>query len=441
MRLALTEDGFETIMVNCNPETVSTDYDTSDRLYFEPLTLEDVFKIVAREKPEGVIVQFGGQTPLNLAIALEKAGIRFSGPLPIRSIWPRTASASRPCCTPSPAAAGGQDPTLGGGDGGGDARRLPPVLRPSYVLGGRAMEPRPRRRAAWPLYGGCGAMSRQPGLVSTELSRRHRGRCRCHLGWPSTSTSPASWSISRRPGSTPATPPAPSRRRFAAAYRRRVGRQTRPMALALGVVGLMNVQFAMQANDIYVLEVNPRACRTVPFVAKATDIAIATIAARVMAGEPLSAFPHRDPSPQGHRPRRPPPLRRPLDAGRPRHALVLRQGGRDAFQPLPRRRHAPRPRDALDRRGDGLGPQLPPRLPQGADGRRHSPPHRRHPLRLGQGGRQNASPLLEASRILHSFGFRILATDGTPSASWRRTPSPPPASTRSTRAAPTSSTP
>ena len=111
-----------------------------------------------------------------------------------------------------------------------------------------------------------------------------------------------------------------------------------------------------------------------------------------MAGEPLSDLPAPRPLPRGHRPRRPPALRRPADPRRPRHALVLGQGGGDALQPLPRRRHPARPRDALDRRGHGLGPHLPPRLPQGPDGRRHRPPHHRHPLRLGQGRRQDRPP-------------------------------------------------
>ena len=145
------------------------------------------------------------------------------------------------------------------------------------------------------------------------------------------------------------------------------------MALALGVVGLMNVQFAIQDGDIYVLEVNPRASRTVPFVAKATDSAIAAIAARVMAGEPLVELPAPRPLPRRRRPRRPAALRRPDDPRRPRHAVVLGQGGGDALQPLPRRRHPARPGDALDRRGHGLGPHLPPRLPQGPARRRHRP--------------------------------------------------------------------
>jgi carbamoyl-phosphate synthase large subunit len=145
------------------------------------------------------------------------------------------------------------------------------------------------------------------------------------------------------------------------------------MARALNVVGLMNVQFAIKDGVIYVLEVNPRASRTVPFVAKATDSAIASIAARLMAGEPLSTFPARAPYPAGRRPRQPAALADPLTLADPQTPVVQRERGRAALRPLPRRRSAAGAGNALDGRGDGLGPHLRAGLPQGADGRRHDP--------------------------------------------------------------------
>ena len=435
-------------MVNCNPETVSTDYDTSDRLYFEPLTLEHVLEILRVEQENGtlhgVIVQFGGQTPLKLANALHDAGIPILGTTPdaidlaedrerFQALLHRLGlrqPVNGIARSPAEAMAVAKEHRL--------PPRHPPVLRPRRPRHGD----RPRRRPAHPLHPRRRAGLRRHPRPPRQLPlQRHRGRRRRHLRRHATSTSPASWSTSRRPASTPATAPARSRPgRSTRVTIAELKRQTESMALALGVVGLMNVQFAIQDGDIYVLEVNPRASRTVPFVAKATDSAIAAIAARVMAGEPLSNFPLRAPYPAGHRPRRPPPLRRPADPRRPRHALVLGQGGGDALQPLPRRRHPARPRDALDRRGHGLGPHLPPRLPQGPARRRHRPPHHRHPLRLGQGRRQDRRPPRSRPhparpRLPHPRHRRHRSASSPP------TPSPPPASTRSTRAARTSSTP
>ena len=184
-------------------------------------------------------------------------------------------------------------------------------------------------------------------------------------------------------------------------------RQTESLALALGVVGLMNVQFAIQNGDIYVLEVNPRASRTVPFVAKATDSAIAAIAARIMAGEPLSHFPLRPPYPEGVGPDDPLPFADPMTLADPAHPLVLGQGSGHALQPLPRRRHPARPRDALDRRGHGLGPHLPPRLPESPARRRHRaarPPapsssRSRTPTRTACSSKPPA--------LMHELGFRL----------------------------------
>ena len=311
---ALTKAGYETIMVNCNPETVSTDYDTSDRLYFEPLTLEHVLEILRVEQENGtlhgVIVQFGGQTP---AQARQRPA-RRRHPDPRhhpRRHRPRRGPRALPVAAPPPRpqpAGERHRPLPRPGDGGGEGDRLPaghpPDLRPRRPRHGD----RPRRRPAHPLHPRRRASLRRHAGPPRQLPlQRHRGRRRRHLR------------RHRRP-----------RRRRHGAHRggrrplRRqrllappwsldevtiaeLERQTELMALALGVVGLMNVQFAIQNGDIYVLEVNPRASRTVPFVAKATDSAIAAIAARVMAGEPLSNFPLRDPYPRAPAPTTPCP--------------------------------------------------------------------------------------------------------------------------------------
>ena len=290
--LALREDGYETIMVNCNPETVSTDYDTSDRLYFEPLTLEDVLEIVHKEKPVGIIVQYGGQTPLKLARALEANGAPIIGTSPesidvaedrerfqkllnklnLRQPPNRTAR------TESEALNHAQE--IG----------YPLVVRPSYVLGGRAMEivheqndlERYMREAVK-------VSNDSPVLLDRFLNdaieidvdclcdgqqvfiggvMEHIEQAGVHSGDSACSLPPFSLS---------------------AEMTTEIKRQTALMARALNVSGLMNVQFAVQKGDVYVLEVNPRASRTVPFVSKATGLQLAKIAARVMAGQTLAS--------------------------------------------------------------------------------------------------------------------------------------------------------
>ena len=290
--LALREDGYETIMVNCNPETVSTDYDTSDRLYFEPLTLEDVLEIVHKEKPVGIIVQYGGQTPLKLARALEANGAPIIGTSPesidvaedrerfqkllnklnLRQPPNRTAR------TESEALNHAQE--IG----------YPLVGRPSYVLGGRAMEivheqidlERYMREAVK-------VSNDSPVLLDRFLNNaieidvdclcdgqevfiggvmEHIEQAGVHSGDSACSLPPYSLS----PEMT-----------------EEIKRQTALMARALNVKGLMNVQFAVQNGDVYVLEVNPRASRTVPFVSKATGLQLAKIAARAMAGQTLAS--------------------------------------------------------------------------------------------------------------------------------------------------------
>src|SRR5579862_8839079 len=288
---ALRADGFETIMVNCNPETVSTDYDTSDRLYFEPLTLEDVLAIVEKEKPQGVIVQFGGQTPLNLALELKRNGVPIIGTTPesidlaedrrrfgrlleeLRIPQPRNATA----LVPEEAA------RLAGEIG------LPVLVRPSYVLGGRAMVIAYDANTVQDYVAQAALMGpARPVLIDQFLEEAtevdvdaladgtnvviggimehieeagvHSGDSSCVL--PPVSLSPAVLETIRD--------------------------YTKRLALALKVIGLMNVQYAIQRDTVYVLEVNPRASRTVPYVSKATGVPLAKVAARLMAGRKLA---------------------------------------------------------------------------------------------------------------------------------------------------------
>ena len=296
--MAMREDGFETIMVNCNPETVSTDYDISDRLYFEPLTLEDVLEIARVEKPTGVIVQYGGQTPLKLARALAQAGVPIIGTSPqsihraedraffqqllhqLNFLQPPNRTATR------------ADEALALADEIG----YPLVVRPSYVLGGRAMEivhsaddlRDYMRNQATIGPGTIGASFDSPVLLDRFLSdaievdvdaicdgtdvliggiMEHIEEAGVHSGDSACSLPPFS---------------------LADSLQDELRRQTRELAVALNVVGLMNVQFAVKGDDIYVLEVNPRASRTVPFVSKASARPLAKIAARCMAGTTLS---------------------------------------------------------------------------------------------------------------------------------------------------------
>ena len=289
--LALREEGYESIMVNCNPETVSTDYDISDRLYFEPLTLEDVLGIVDRERPIGVIVQFGGQTPLNLAIPLRKAGVRILGTSPEQidraEDRKRFTALIRRLKLHQPPNGTGRSPD----EAIRIARRLgyPVLVRPSYVLGGRAMEivytPEDLKeymsRAVF-------ASPERPVLVDKFLEdaveidvdavsdgqrtviagvMEHIEEAGIHSG-----------------DSCCALPPFTLAENIVEA----VEVQTRAMAAELQVRGLINVQYAVRGDTVYVLEVNPRASRTVPFVAKATGVPWANIATKVILGKSLA---------------------------------------------------------------------------------------------------------------------------------------------------------
>jgi carbamoyl-phosphate synthase large subunit len=290
---ALREDGFETIMINCNPETVSTDYDTSDRLYFEPLTLEDVLAVVEREKPQGVIVQFGGQTPLNLALDLKRNGVSIIG-TPPESIdlaedrrrfgrlldemnipQPRNGTA----LVPEEAARVAKE--IG----------FPVLVRPSYVLGGRAMVIAYDLQTVQDYVAQAALMGpARPVLIdqfledATEVDvdafadgetvviggiMEHIEEAGVHSGDSSCVIPPVTLSASALA---------------------RIRDYTNRLARALGVIGLMNVQYAIQRDTVYVLEVNPRASRTVPYVSKATGVPMAKVAARLMTGRKLSTM-------------------------------------------------------------------------------------------------------------------------------------------------------
>ena len=290
--LALKESGYETIMVNCNPETVSTDFDTSDRLYFEPLTYEDVMEIIDIEKPKGVIVQFGGQTPLKLARMLENSGAPIIGTSPDsidlaedRERFQQLVEALELRQPPNCTARSPEEALKMGSDVG-----YPLVVRPSYVLGGRAMEiVHGDDDLSVYMDEAINVSNDSPVLLdrfldlATEVDvdivcdgqhvlvggiMEHIEQAGVHSGDSGCSLPPFSLS---------------------ADLQKELISQAKKLAKGLNVVGLMNTQFAIQNNVIYLLEVNPRASRTVPFVSKATGIPLAKIAARVMVGETLES--------------------------------------------------------------------------------------------------------------------------------------------------------
>jgi len=299
---ALTDAGYETIMINCNPETVSTDYDTSDRLYFEPLTFEHVMEILRVEQDNGtlhgVIVQFGGQTPLKLADALQAEGIPILGTSPDAIDLAEDRERFQALVNqlglkqPKNGIASTDEQALAIAEDIG----FPLVIRPSYVLGGRAMEiVRDMDQLKRYIAEAVVVSGDSPVLLDSYLSgaveldvdaicdgkdvhvagiMQHIEEAGVHSGDSACSLPP--YSLDKP-------------------VIERIKEQTNALAKALNVVGLMNVQFAIKDDEIYLIEVNPRASRTVPFVAKATDSAIASISARVMAGEPLSNFPQRAP--------------------------------------------------------------------------------------------------------------------------------------------------
>ncbi len=294
---ALHDAGYETIMINCNPETVSTDYDTADRLYFEPLTSEDVLEIIATERRNGtlhgVIVQFGGQTPLKLARALEAADVPILGTSPDaidlaedRDRFKRVLDKLRLKQPKNGIAYSVEQARLVAADLG-----LPLVVRPSYVLGGRAMQIiREETQLSDYLLGTLPELGTNPLLFDRYLSDAIEIDVDCLCDGKDTFIVGIMEHIEEagiHSGDSACSLPPHS---LDAQMISELERQTRELALGLDVVGLMNVQYAIKNGDIYVLEVNPRASRTVPFVAKVMGMPVAKIAARIMAGEKLADF-------------------------------------------------------------------------------------------------------------------------------------------------------
>jgi len=287
---ALKEDGYETIMVNCNPETVSTDYDTSDRLYFEPLTFEDVMNIVRVEKPTGIIVQFGGQTPLKLALALQEAGVPIIGTSPVdidraedRKLFKEVVDKLKLRQPKNDTATSIPEALSSAADIG-----YPIVVRPSYVLGGRAMEiVYSEERLDYYMRHAVKASPEHPVLIDSFLKNakeidvdaisdgkdvviggvmEHIEQAGIHSGDSACSLPPFS---------------------ISAGILDEIKKQTKALAKELNVIGLVNIQFAVKDETVYIIEVNPRASRTIPFVSKAKSVSLAKLAARVMGGKTL----------------------------------------------------------------------------------------------------------------------------------------------------------
>ena len=298
--MALAQEGIESIMVNCNPETVSTDYDTSDRLYFEPLTLEDVLEICRSEQPEGVIVQFGGQTPLKLAVPLSKAGIPLLG----TSADAIDRAEDRERFGQVLQALGANAPRWGIARNLQEAHQVakdigfPVMVRPSYVLGGRAMECVYDKNgldsyfakltgAEFPLLIDqflSDAVELDVDVIADSTGAAVVGGVMEHIEQAGIHSGDSACTL------PPYSLPAP--------IIQQVKQQARAMAKELGVVGLMNMQFAVHEKDIYIIEVNPRASRTIPFVSKAIGIPLAKAAVRVMVGRTLQELGIQESTPE-----------------------------------------------------------------------------------------------------------------------------------------------
>jgi carbamoyl-phosphate synthase large subunit len=287
---ALKELGYETIMINCNPETVSTDYDTADRLYFEPLTIEDVLSIIETEKPEGVIVQFGGQTPLKLAVPLEREGVKILGTSPDSIDRAEDRRRFKELLHKLNLKQAESDTAMSPDEAREIAMRIgyPVMVRPSYVLGGRAMEiVYDEKSLVDYMRRAVKASPEHPVLVDKYLEdaievdvdalsdgadviiggvMEHIEEAGIHSGDSACSLPP--YSLSN-------------------AIVDEIERQTKALAKELNVIGLMNIQFAVKDGEIYILEVNPRGSRTVPFVSKATGVPLAKVAAKIMGGRTL----------------------------------------------------------------------------------------------------------------------------------------------------------
>jgi carbamoyl-phosphate synthase large subunit len=289
---AFKEEGWETIMVNCNPETVSTDYDTSDRLYFEPLTFEDVMNIVELEKPEGVVIQFGGQTPLRLALPLHRAGVKILGTSPdavdLAEDRKRFSALLTELDIPQPES--GTATSLDEAKVVADRIGYPVLVRPSYVLGGRAMSiAYDEAHLEGYVREAVLASPEHPILVDRFLEDAYEvdvdavgdgervviGGILQHIEEAGVHSGDSAMVLPTY--------------KIAAEHLDTIRRYTRQLGKALQVKGLMNVQYAIKDDVVYVLEVNPRASRTTPFVSKATGVPLAKVAARVMAGRSLAA--------------------------------------------------------------------------------------------------------------------------------------------------------
>ena len=332
---ALRDAGFETIMVNCNPETVSTDYDTSDRLYFEPLTFEDVMNIVDVEKPEGVIVQFGGQTPLNLAMRLHRAGVPIIGTnaesIDLAEDRKRFGALLHELGIPQPA--NGMASTVAEAKQVAEKIGYPVLVRPSYVLGGRAMAiVYDEESLDNYVRTAVGFTPDRPVLIDKFLEQAAEfdvdalaDETACVIAGIQEHIEEAGIHSG---DSSCVLPPV----RIDPEHIETMRHYTRTLATALSVRGLMNIQFAIKDHRVFVLEVNPRASRTVPFVSKATGVQIARIAALVMAGKPLADF--------------------ALPARSDRQSFFHQVSGFPVRKVCRRRSHSGTG-DAFDRRGDG----------------------------------------------------------------------------------------
>ena len=371
---AITAAGYESVMINCNPETVSTDYDTSDRLYFEPLTFEDVMAVVEREKPKGVLVQFGGQTPLKLAKPLEAAGVPILGTTPDAidraEDRERFGELLRDVNLQAPPWGAARDVAEGLRVG----RRLgfPLLVRPSYVLGGRAMRIAYDEEALENvLEEAIAAFPDRPVLIDRFLEdayeldvdalgdgehvviagvMQHIEEAGIHSG--------DSYAV------------LPPYRRVPRAALGEIRQATTKLGQVLEVVGLMNVQYAIRGGELFVLEVNPRASRTVPFVAKSTGCPSRASPRGSVSGDAARRRPHRGAA-----------RVRLFDQGPGVPVPALRGG-----------RHDPRPGDAFDGRGHGARPQFRTRVPEGRAGRRDPPARKGQCLPLGARRRQGRSP-------------------------------------------------
>ena len=409
---ALRDAGYETVMINCNPETVSTDYDTSDRLYFEPLTREDVLNVIAAEQPYRIIVSLGGQTPLKLAGQIPAELVAGTSPDAIDAAEDR--ERWNVLCTELliPQPPGGTAADLEQALVITDEIGFPVLVRPSYVLGGRAMQivhDRNHLARAMDELAGFGSLGREGGLsaerpvlidrfladateVDVDAIRDHTGEVLIggvmeHVEEAGVHSGDSACAI------PPQTLPAWVVEVIEA--------YTAAIAERLDVRGLINVQFAVAGTTVYVIEANPRASRTVPFVAKATGVPLAKVASRVMLGATLAELRTEGSARRaGRRPRR-------------------GEGGGDAVQPLPRGRLGARARDALDRRGDGDRHDVRPCVLQGRAGSRHRPADGRHGVlvarRLRQAGGPGGGAATQGARSRH----RRDEGDGRPPAALR----------------------